>query len=83
MLSKCANPFCSARFRPGRGRFFRFRRESGDSVLANSHNVKHYWLCEHCCQIFSLVYKPGYGVVLRFAWGELPAEQAPTQLVAS
>jgi hypothetical protein len=26
--------------------------------------VRHYWLCERCSHVFTLVYEEGYGVVL-------------------
>ena len=27
--------------------------------------MRHYWLCESCAHVFTLVYEEGYGVVLR------------------
>lgn len=34
------------------------------------HGVRHYWLCEHCSQIFTLVYEEGDGVMLKRIWSE-------------
>jgi hypothetical protein len=36
--------------------------------------VRHYWLCERCSHVFTLVYEQAYGVLLKAPWPELPAE---------
>jgi hypothetical protein len=71
---KCANPACSTHFRwlLG-GKFFRFRPDhaSPDSSLRvsgppnNLHGVEHFWLCDYCSHLFTLVYDAQSGVVLR------------------
>jgi hypothetical protein len=71
---KCANPGCPTAFQwTGGGRFFRFRPDpvaksastSTTDKPCGAHGVRHYWLCEPCSHIFSLVYEEGYGVVFR------------------
>ena len=52
MLSKCANPGCSQRFRYlGEGRLFQVERilnsESGGKA---TRKIEHYWLCQSCSQ---------------------------------
>lgn len=80
---KCANPACPAAFRwTAGGKFFRFRpdppSQSGGNATADTaggtHGVRHYWLCEPCSRMFTLVYDQGCGVVLKLLWPELVAE---------
>lgn len=82
---KCANPACPTAFHwTGGGKFFRFRPDGASATLHEStsdspsgiHGVRHYWLCERCSQVFSLVYDEQYGVVLKALWPELPAAEA-------
>ncbi|HXN30012.1 MAG TPA: hypothetical protein VN902_23025 [Candidatus Acidoferrales bacterium] len=86
---KCANPACPTAFHwLGGGKFFRFRRDSaeanadhptsqtGTAVLG----VRHYWLCEHCSHVFTLVYNESEGVMLKLLWPELPVAELPKQL---
>jgi hypothetical protein len=57
---KCANLRCPKAFDWfGGGRFFRFKND----LAANHHGVLHYWLCEHCSQLFTLA-NEGQEVVL-------------------
>ena len=87
---KCANPACPIGFHwLGGGKFFRFRAERsvGDSgsfvgdARGNLHDVKHFWLCEHCSHVFSLVYEEKAGVLLKLRWEELlpvnPSKKTP------
>jgi hypothetical protein len=71
---KCANPACPTAFHwTGGGNFFRFRPDPASASGSNSttdtprgtHGVRHYWLCESCAHVFTLVHEEGYGVVLR------------------
>jgi hypothetical protein len=81
---KCANPACPTAFHwLGGGKFFRFRRDqeaaSADTPMNDpptGHNVKHYWLCERCSHVFTLVYQEGFGVMLKLLWLELPLAEA-------
>jgi hypothetical protein len=89
---KCANPACPAAFHwTGGGKFFRFRP---DSVAANGnnpttsspagiHGLRHYWLCERCSHVFTLVYEEEYGVVLKVLWPELPVTETHKELSAA
>ena len=89
---KCANPACPTAFHwTGGGKFFRFRPDpvsaNGNSSTADSpdgiHGVRHYWLCERCSHVFTLVYEEGYGVVLKVLWSELPAGETLEELSAT
>jgi hypothetical protein len=74
---KCANPACPAAFHwLAGGKFFRFRPEEvsssenqpkGNSATGHQ-GVKHYWLCESCLRLFTLVYEREQGVVLKLRW---------------
>ena len=66
MVSKCANPNCSAAFHHRRGRLFRFpKRPVQDSCPAPTDSVQHFWLCEVCSATYSLEYHEAKGVALR------------------
>src|SRR5215831_12689062 len=82
---KCANPACPTAFHwTGGGKFFRFRpdaaSQSGNSPTPDSSGeiqaLRHYWLCERCSRVFTLVYDEHHGVVLKDLWPELPAKAA-------
>ena len=67
MLARCANPDCGAPydFSRGRGRFFRFRRNScAPASMPNSHSVQHHWLCDSCAKTYTLDYRAAIGVLL-------------------
>ena len=81
---KCANPACPTAFHwTGGGKFFRFRPDGASATLKESaadspggiHGVRHYWLCERCTQMFTLVYDEQCGVVLKVLWSELRATE--------
>ena len=89
---KCANPACPTAFHwTAGGRFFRFRPDPASQNESNAkehvavgiHGVKHYWLCERCSQMFTLVYDEQYGVVLKVLWAELSAPQTNKELSAA
>lgn len=82
---KCANPACPTSFHLlAGGKFFRFRpdatSESQDQDAAKGPNpsggVKHYWLCEPCSHVFTLVYDEKFGVALKLLNLELPVGEA-------
>jgi hypothetical protein len=88
---KCANPSCAASFDwLGGGRLFRFPRYSrapasskGKDVAAAEPQQKgHFWLCEHCSNVYTLQFEPGRGVVIRPLWPELPAAKNNLSLPA-
>ena len=81
MLSKCANPPCTARFRfLHEGIVFRVLRAarprnfSGDVFWENTNpqRVERYWLCDHCSRLMTLV-RQGGAVVLKL----LPGNREP------
>ena len=88
---KCANPACPTAFRwLAGGKFFRFRPES---VAAHSENrgapsllgisgVEHFWLCDRCSHVFTLVFEEHQGVVLKVLYPELLAAEQPKELMA-
>lgn len=92
LTPKCANPACSIAFHwlEG-GKFFRFRPDeaavnSKPSVTEstnNLHGVKHFWLCEHCSHVFTLVHDAQHGVVLTLRWLEFPLTEARKELRSS
>ena len=86
---KCANPACPTAFhRTGGGKFFRFRprpvsateKESRHDSPAGIPAVTHYWLCERCSHVFTLVYDDAYGVVLKLLWPEIPGGETQKEL---
>jgi hypothetical protein len=63
MLSKCANPVCSAPFRTlrkGRLVVFHLRQPVPKGSLAEGDvkDFEPFWLCEECCDRFTLLVKP-------------------------
>jgi hypothetical protein len=75
MISKCANPACSARFLYlHQGKLFRFEREAqnGDelllgfdpAVLKHSNAADFFWLCEKCSASMTLIHCRGVGVTI-------------------
>ena len=73
MISKCANPTCSARFLYlHEGKLFRFeRRACNDNELLlgfdptlhkHSSGVEFFWLCRNCAATMTLIYCKDVGV---------------------
>lgn len=89
---KCANPACPTAFhwRHG-GKFFRFRPDSGGArpgglatnPATHCSEVKHFWLCERCAQVFTLVYEEEFGVVLKLLRVEPPLTEGRRELPAA
>jgi hypothetical protein len=82
---KCANPACATAFHwTTGGRFFRFSADSANSTSDHKegHGVKHYWLCERCLHVYTLMYDESKGVALKLLWRELLAEEPAKQLLA-
>ena len=89
---KCANPSCAASFEwLAGGKLFRFPRDSKQVDPTNQstasaihpHSTGHFWLCEHCANVYTLQYEPGRGVVIRPLWPRLPAAENSMPLPAS
>ena len=73
MISKCANPTCSARFLYlHEGKLFRFERQArSDNQLLlgfdptlhkHSSGVEFFWLCRNCAATMTLIYCKDVGV---------------------
>jgi hypothetical protein len=89
---KCANPACPAAFHwAGGGKFFRFRTDpvspTGSNPTADLpggiHGVRHYWLCERCSHVFTLVHDEECGVTLKLIWSGLAAGETHKELSAA
>lgn len=73
MISKCANPECSAPFHYLRqGRIFQVNRDQDGHVFGGPFVVRedghpcrleHFWLCGSCAQRLTLVIDPQRGVI--------------------
>lgn len=64
MVSKCANPRCSTPFRTlkkGRLIVLHLRQPGlkGTFAEADVKDFEPFWLCEECCDRFTLLVKPG------------------------
>jgi hypothetical protein len=92
---KCANPACPVVFHwlTG-GKFFRFSDRQCDSCShktnaastvqksCGGHCVKHFWLCDRCADVFTLVYRKPEGVILKLLRAELPEAEAAANAMA-
>ncbi len=76
MVSKCANPECSATFLYlHRGKLFRLetfgredrRRHLGDDTGASKpmRRIEFYWLCDACVEKVALTFDKNEGIVVR------------------
>ena len=76
MVSKCANPECSALFLYfHQGKLFRMetegredrRRQLGDETGVSKplRRIEFYWLCEHCAEKMTLAFEKGAGVLVQ------------------
>jgi len=67
MVSKCANPECSAKFRYLRqGKLFQMEAGAiveSDASSAGRRQVQFFWLCDECAAEMTLVFKKDSGVV--------------------
>lgn len=90
--AKCANPACPAQFHwIGGGKFFRFhfdpdaKNENELTASSSGHllNGKHFWLCERCSGIFTLVYEKDSGVVLKLLGTEFVIDKVEKVLKAA
>jgi hypothetical protein len=71
---KCANPACPTAFHwlEG-GKFLRFRPDDSSPAAGG---VQHFWLCEHCSHVLTLLHDEEHGIVLKLLWQELPIATA-------
>jgi len=72
MYMECANPNCNSEYDYGHGRLYRFHQAtSQEKKPANSHGVKHYWLCARCAEKYTIEFQKGVGVLLMERLSEL------------
>jgi hypothetical protein len=86
---KCANPACAASFEwLAGGSLFRFRRDASaqnrttESTVSGASTTAHYWLCDHCSNIYTLHYDSDRGVQIVPLWPELPVAEDHMHLPA-
>jgi hypothetical protein len=71
MLSKCANPDCSAVFLYlHSGKLFKLETGAHSNV---KRKLEYFWLCEVCCQSMTLTYDRAAGVGTRRTLNPLAA----------
>jgi hypothetical protein len=66
MLSKCANPGCTASFLYlHQGKLFRFEVEgndpAGQASSRTTRNLEFFWLCDECSATLTVSYQSGVG----------------------
>ena len=90
MLSKCANPACSARFRYlHEGRIFsaifdaRGRARGGDGFGEMPRRVERYWLCDICADTMTLVISAGRVVLRPIALPTMPSRARAGEFLAA
>jgi hypothetical protein len=76
MVSKCANPLCSASFRYlHTGKLFRFdAKHSSESTAVRlpRNGAELFWLCNNCVEEFTIVWDPAEGArTIRLGNGDL------------
>jgi hypothetical protein len=45
--------------------------------------VRHYWFCERCSYVFTLVFEEGNGVMLKVLWPEISVAETHKELPAA
>ncbi len=85
MISKCANPDCTAGFRFQQGQLLRFQTNASEShaAPANSKSVRHFWLCKCCSETYRLEYRKGSGLLLVVRGSHLLAAKHKSRLIAA
>jgi hypothetical protein len=81
MLSKCANPACSARFRYLRqGRIFNMEvgAPPSNGEREASHKVEHFWLCDNCSAVMEVVRENGLVSTRRLRPAKAETRSSPT-----
>ncbi len=70
MLSKCANPNCSASFfYLHQGKLFRCEtgthKDSHAGVKKSARRIEFFWLCENCAVSMTVAFKDGEGLTVQ------------------
>jgi hypothetical protein len=83
MVSGCANPECAASFDYRQGRYFRFSLSPAEGESpANTHSVRHFWLCRDCVGTYTLERRGDSGVLIRHRFKLLLDVRVPRPIVA-
>jgi hypothetical protein len=57
IVDRCANPDCRNRFVHNTGELFLFEEDpSGSSGPSHTNNTRAVWLCENCCNSYTVMY---------------------------
>jgi hypothetical protein len=65
MLSKCANPKCSAQFRHlSEGKLFHVRTGPCPPEHEGSVTIERFWLCAECAKTMTVVSAPNGGILV-------------------
>jgi hypothetical protein len=85
MLTKCANPDCSAEFTFKEGQLLRFQTDRPESPVtpANARPVRHFWLCKICSETYRLEYHRDWGLLLLARSPHLLAPKRKSRLIAA
>jgi hypothetical protein len=71
MVTNCVNPACERPFHYLRGgRLYRFELRTAsvcrtEEHVASKRKTVYFWMCDKCCDEFSLKLDPSHGVVLK------------------
>ena len=85
MVSKCANPDCTAKFSFREGQLLRFQADCSESLPApaNGKPVRHFWLCKGCSETYRLEYHQDRGLLLIAGSPHLLAATHESRLIAA
>jgi hypothetical protein len=85
MVSKCANPDCTAGFSYKEGQLLRFQVDRSESVAApaSAKPVRHFWLCKCCSETYRLEYHKDRGLLLIARGPHVLAAKHKSHLIAA
>jgi len=85
MVSKCANPDCTAEFTFKEGQLLRFQADRLESpaVPGCARPVRHFWLCKSCSETNRLEYHREWGLLLLARSPHLLAAKRKSRLIAA
>jgi hypothetical protein len=85
MISKCANPECTAgfSFREGQLLCFQADRLGSLATAANTNPVTHFWLCKCCSETYRLEYQQDHGLLLIARGPQLLTANGKSRLIAA
>jgi hypothetical protein len=85
MVSKCANPDCTAGFSFKQGQLLRIQADRSESPAApaNTRSLCHFWLCKFCSETYRLEYQKDRGLLLIARGSHLLAAKHKSRLIAA